>query len=82
MDLQESASPPHRPDAGGARAPLVTASPIEEKILATANEKLDAEAKIIEAGKFNQTSNASGAARCAAAACAVGGRARGGRHPR
>ena len=38
---------------------LVTASPIEEKILATANEKLDAEAKIIEAGKFNQTSNAS-----------------------
>ena len=38
---------------------LVTASPIEEKILATANETLDAEAKIIEAGKFNQTSNAS-----------------------
>lgn len=29
---------------------LVTASPIEEKILATANEKLDTEAKIIEAG--------------------------------
>ena len=38
---------------------LVTATPIEEKILATANEKLDREAKIIEAGKFNQTSNAS-----------------------
>ena len=38
---------------------LITASPIEEKILATANEKLDQEAKIIEAGKFNQTSNAS-----------------------
>ncbi|KAL1499698.1 hypothetical protein AB1Y20_011893 [Prymnesium parvum] len=37
---------------------LVTASPIEEKILATANEKLDTEAKIIEAGKFNQTSTA------------------------
>ena len=62
---------------------LVTASPIEEKILATANEKLDAEAKIIEAGKFNQTSNASGAPRdAAAAACAVGGRARSRRHPR
>ena len=29
---------------------LITASPIEEKILATANEKLDQEAKIIEAG--------------------------------
>jgi len=38
---------------------LITASPIEEKILATANEKLDQEAKIIEAGKFNQTSDAS-----------------------
>ena len=38
---------------------LITASPIEEKILATANEKLDKEAKIIEAGKFNQTSDAS-----------------------
>ena len=37
---------------------LVTATPIEEKILATANEKLDQEAKVIEAGKFNQTSNA------------------------
>ena len=37
---------------------LVTASPIEEKILATASEKLDTEAKIIEAGKFNQTSTA------------------------
>ena len=37
---------------------LITASPIEEKILATANEKLDQEAKVIEAGKFNQTSNA------------------------
>ena len=38
---------------------LITASPIEEKILATANEKLDQEAKFIEAGKFNQTSDAS-----------------------
>lgn len=38
---------------------LITASPIEEKMLATANEKLDQEAKIIEAGKFNQTSDAS-----------------------
>ena len=38
---------------------LITASPIEEKILATANEKLNQEAKIIEAGKFNQTSDAS-----------------------
>jgi len=38
---------------------LVTATPIEEKILATANEKLDHEAKVIEAGRFNQTSNAS-----------------------
>ena len=38
---------------------LITASPIEEKILATANEKLETEAKIIEAGKFNQTSDAS-----------------------
>ena len=36
----------------------MTATPIEEKILATANEKLDQEAKVIEAGKFNQTSNA------------------------
>jgi len=38
---------------------LVTASPIEEKILATANEKLNSEAMYIEAGKFNQTSDAS-----------------------
>uniref|UniRef100_A0A7S4BGX6 Uncharacterized protein n=1 Tax=Chrysotila carterae TaxID=13221 RepID=A0A7S4BGX6_CHRCT len=37
---------------------LITASPIEEKILATANEKLSNEAKYIEAGKFNQTSDA------------------------
>ena len=37
---------------------LITASPIEEKILATANEKLTMNATAIEAGKFNQTSDA------------------------
>ncbi len=38
---------------------LVTASPIEEKILATATDKLNSEAMVIGAGKFNQTSDAS-----------------------
>ena len=38
---------------------LVTASPIEEKILATANDKRANEAMYIEAGKLNQQSDAS-----------------------
>ena len=36
---------------------LVTATPIEEKILATANEKLDQEAKVIEGANPNPNPN-------------------------
>ena len=36
---------------------LVTATPIEEKILATANEKLDQEAKVIEGANPNPIPN-------------------------
>ena len=38
---------------------LVTATPIEEKILATANEKLDQEAKVIERAHPNPNPNPS-----------------------